>query len=398
MARDDKRVREALRLLAEAVRDRVDRHPWGHLLGGRNDSVRLALELPTALRETLDANSLGALSENISTVLDEAIHQLLTHRATLRPGTVFCLRCRSAECEHARPDDPRQVFAGFGRTGLPDFRDLGQLLLEHGDPEVDRLYRQPPELIARVVRGSQITAELIDAYQDPESGYRIHGQVIAGWYAVPDPAGRPQSVAVTLQVVSTQPRGARSRRYALNVLGLGPDGEPLETLYDRLGEIPWTDSVRWAQEILDTLGESKKQKRKKRGRGPGGGHSVERRIDGLLRAIARRLVKDRRAHRRKTRHARERHAQGDRPTPMALPDLARADEDDLLVDVRAETFVVLGEKGRAHVFSPQGKHVTSVRYNPASISRRRERGQWRPATRDEAAALKEAVKTGADNR
>lgn len=390
------RLEEALRLLAEEVRRRLDRHPWGHLLAGQGDALPLALELPTSLRESLGPGALGALTEDTSAALDEAIHRLLTHRAVLRPGSVYCLRCRSAECEHVRPDDPRQVFAGFGKTGLPGFRDLGQLLLEYGDEAVDRLYRQPPELVTRVMRGRQLTAELLDAYRDPESGYRIHGQVIAGWYAVPDPTGRPQAVAVTLQVVSTRPRGTRGRRYALNVLGLGPDGEPLENLYDRLGEIPWTESVRWAQTILDTVGEQDGQKGSaqsaKRARHKGlPGRGVERRIEGLLRSIARRLIKDRRARGRKTRHARKRHAQGDRPTPMALPDLARADDADVLVDVRAETFVVLGEKGRAHVFSPQGKHVTSVRYNPASISRRRDRGLWRQASKDEAAGLREAV-------
>jgi hypothetical protein len=102
---------------------------------------------------------------------------------------------------------------------------------------MDLLYRQPPELVTRVMPGTQLTAELIDAYRDPESGYRIHGQVIAGWYAVPDPTGRPSSVAITLQVVSTRARGTRDRRYALNVLGLGPEAEPLETLYDRLAWI-----------------------------------------------------------------------------------------------------------------------------------------------------------------
>ena len=396
------RLQEALRLLAEEVRQRVDRHPWGHLLAGRSDALSLLLELPTSLRESLTPDALGALAEDTSAALDDAIHRLLTHRAVLRPGRVFCLRCRNAECAHARPDDPRQVFAGFGRTGLPEFRDLGQLLLEHGDEAVDRLYRQPPELVSRVMRGRQLTAELLDAYRDPESGYRIHGQVIAGWYAVPDPTGRPQAVAVTLQVVSTRPRGTRGRRYALNVLGLGPEGEPLENLYDRLGEIPWRESVRWAQAILDTLGgpdresgekDAGNRSRKKRTKGRAG-RGVERRIEGLLRSIARRLVKDRRARDRKTRHARKRHAQGDRPTPMALPDLARADDADVLVDVRAETFVVLGEKGRAHVFSPQGKHVTSVRYNPASISRRRDRGQWRQASKEEAAGLREAVHSG----
>lgn len=405
----NRRLEQALRLLAEEVRGRLDRHPWGHLLAGGGDDLSLHLELPTSLRAGLNDGALGALTDATSESLDEALQQLLTHRATLRPGTVFCLRCRSAECDHAHPEDPRQVFAGFGRTGLPEFQDLGQLLLEYGDEEVDRLYRQPPELVTRVMPGKQLTQELIDAYRDAESGYRIHGQVIAGWYSVPDPTGRPWSVAITLQVVSTRPRGSRDRRYALNVLGLGPEAEPLETLYDRLGEIPWTEPVRWAQGILDTLGTSRqvtsqhgtsqhstsepgRKRRGRRGRKKPGERTVERRIDGLLRAIARRLVKDRRAEKRKTRHARKRHAQGDRPTPMALPDLDRADDSELLVDVRAETYVVLGDKGRAHVFSPQGKHVTSVRYNPASITRRQERGLWRPATRDEAAALREAVR------
>jgi hypothetical protein len=366
------------------------------LLAGRGDGLPLTLELPTSLRGNLGRGALSARADDAAEGLDEAIHQLLTHRAVLRPGTVFCLRCRSAECEHSRPEDPRQVFAGFGKTGLPVFRDLGQLLLERADEAVDRLYRQPPELVTRVMRGRQLTSELLAPYRDRESGYRIHGQVIAGWYRVPDPTGRPQAVAVTLQVVSTRPRGTRGRRYALNVLGLGPDGEPLENLYDRLGEIPWRDSVRWAQAILDTLGGSDHGKgagggtRKSRRKGPAS-RGLERRIEGLLQSIARQLVKDRRARDRKTRHARRRHAQGDRPTPMALPDLARADDGDVLVDVRAETFVVLGEKGRAHVFSPQGKHVTSVRYNPASITRRRERGQWRQASKDEAAGLREAV-------
>jgi len=397
------RLEEALRLLAEEVRGRLDRHPWGHLLAGRGGALPLTVELPTSLRESLGNGGLGALTAETSEALDEAIQQLLTHRATLRPGTVFCLRCRSADCEHARPEHPRQVFAGFGKTGLPVFQDLGQLLLEHGDEAVDRLYRKPPQLVTRVMRGSQLTSELLDAYQDPESGYRIHGQVIAGWYSVPAATGRPQPLAVTLQVVSTRPQGARRRRYALNVLGRGPDGEPLENLYDHLGEIPWRESVRWAQGILDTIGgppgdtkrgQGNKGQGKKGKKKGGGRRKTERRIDGLLRAVARRLVKDRRARDRKTRHARERHSQGDRPTPMALPDLARAADEDVLVDTQAETFVVLGERGRAHVFSPRGKHVTSVRYNPASITRRRERGFWRPATRDEAAALREAVKTG----
>lgn len=391
-------VEEALRLLTDEIRRRLERHPWSHLLAGRQDTLSLNLAVPASLRG--DVN-LGERVEATHLAIGQGIRALLAHRAAMRPGAVLCLRCGSADCEHASPAGPREVFAGYGSTGLPRFADLGQLLLELKDDRVDRLYRASPGLVTRVFAGRELTRELLPAYRDGATGYRIHGQVVAGWYQIPDPTGRPHALAITLQVVSTRPKGAPARRFGLNVLGIGPDEEPLAHLYDRLGEIPWTDTVRWAQEVLDAIERAAAEQggsggggKRKAGKAERGGKrkaSPKRRIDGLLNAIARRLQKARRAKRSKTRHAQEHHARGDRPTPMALPDLAQAKSDDFLVDVRADTMVVLGERGRAHVFSPEGKHVTSVRYSPASISRRRERGQWRPARRDEVASLKENV-------
>lgn len=384
------RVHRAVRLLAEEVRERLDRHPWGHLLAGRRDSLPLTLALPTLLKDRTE--TLDDLADDASASLDGVIQALLTHRATIRPGAVYCLRCETADCDHAMPTGPRQVFAGYGKTGIPRFEDFGQLLLELQDPRVDRLFGGSPEPLTLTFTDRELTSDLLPAYRDAERGFRIHGQVAAGWFAIPDPSGRPHTLAVTLQVVSTRAEGAARRRFSLNVLGLGPDGEPLEHLYDRLPEVPWRESVLWAQRILDSMSRPAKPSKTKKGSGasrkPKG---LKKRIDGMLASIARRLERKRRSKERKTRHARERHAQGDRPTPMALPDLARAGSDQILVDVRAETMVVLGDKGRAHVFSPEGKLVTSVRYNPASIERRRERGQWRPAQKDEAQALRAAV-------
>jgi hypothetical protein len=73
---------------------------------------------------------------------------------------------------------------------------------------------------------------------------------------------------------------------------------------------------------------------------------------------------------------------------MALADLARAAGEDLLFDTRSDTLVVVGDRGRAHVFSLEGKLVTSVRYNPASIEKRRKSGLWRPAAEEEVRSLK----------
>jgi hypothetical protein len=382
------RIERAVELLAEEARARLAAHPHAHLLAGAREDLALSLPIPTRPQRNDTPEHVAALARGLSESLDGALEALLAHRAAVRPGVVFCLRCRSAGCGHGEPPGPRQVFAGYGATGLPRFQDLGQLLLECGEERVDRLYGRSRDLLARVFVEDALTGELLPAYREVDNGYHLHGQVVAGWYTLPDDSGRPATLAVTLQIVSTrptsaQPGGAR-RRYGVNVLGRTPDGSPLEHLHDTLGEVPWSDSVRWAQRILDDLGKGRASKKPSP-------EALKKRMEGILGSMARRLEKDRRSRDRKTRHGRERHSQGDRPTPMALPDLARAPERDILVDVRAETLVVLGDRGRAHVFTPAGKLVTSVRYNPASIARRRQRGQWRPAKTEEAAALRQAV-------
>lgn len=416
------RLQQALALLAEEARARLARHPSGHLVAGRGEPVELTVTLPTSATGA----DLGALADEAAAALDRAVAGLVTHRATFRPGAVYCLRCNSAECEHAEPPGPRQVFAGYGKTGLPRFADFGQLLLERSDPRVDRLYASTPTLLTHTHVGRDLTADLLAPYRDNPAGYLLHGQVTVGWYRVPDAGGRPAPLALTLQLVSTRPPD-NPRRFGLNVLGTGPDGEPLENLFDRLGELPWAPHVRWAQEALESIGrtagrpgrgerggttgaETENQRKKgtgKRGPGkkgrkaPGGPERVspalEKRLTGVLNGLSRRLEKGRRAKERKTLHARERHAQGDRPTHMALADLARAGGGDILFDRRQETLVVLGDKGRAHVFNPGGKLVTSIRYNPESIARRRKQDQWRPASPDEIAALRGNVEAaGAD--
>lgn len=119
--------------------------------------------------------------------------------------------------------------------------------------------------------------------------------------------------------------------------------------------------------------------------------NVEKRIEGLANAVARRLEKDWRGKERRTAHGQQRHAEKDRPTRMAMADLARANAADLLFDTRRETLVVVGDRGRAHVFNLAGKLVTSVRYNPAVIEKRRQNGVWRPAAAEEIRKVREQV-------
>lgn len=380
MPSDDATLREALESLSRVLRQEIEEHPSGHLGPGRVPTVRLEVLVPVGG----DAGE-GHLEEARAEVR-RAAETLLLRRSVLRPGRVWCLRCASADCEHARIEDPRAVFTGWGPSGLPEFRDFAQWLLERRHDHIDRLYREPPGFVADVVSGRELASRLLEPFQDDDE-VRIHGQVVAGWYRVPraDAPGE-QLLAITIQVVSTRGR-KRRRQLGLQIIGSGLEDGEAEHLVRRMGRLPWADSLRWGQGILDQV-----QRMQRR---PGVRATLlSRRLEGTLKSIARRLSQDVRSRSRRTAHAEERHRQGDRPTRTAVRDLQQAGEDDVLRDRLRSTWIVLGEKSRAHVFSDGGKLVTSLRSSPDATRRKREKGRWTRASPEQAEDLRRAVLGG----
>lgn len=322
--------------------------------------------------------------ESLERQLETEIASHLAHNAILKPGHVYCLRCTSTDCEHAVASDERQVFAGYGPSGMPRFLDFGQWLLERQSPNLDHLYQKPPRLATDVISGHDLHAQLLPAFRDLKTHFRMHGQVTAGWYRLPRADGRLGSVALTFQVLSSIKGASRQkgrRRLGLNLLLKGFDGESIETLYDRLDELPWAPAVQWSQEALESIERSQGKK----GATP---QAIERRIEGVLQGIARRLQHDRRAREKRTQHAEQRHQEGDRPTRLAHRDLAAAKDDRIFFDNRTQALVVLGPRGRAHVWSPTGKLVTSLRASPDAVQRKQKLKIWRPAATDEIVALR----------
>lgn len=357
----------------------MQRHPSAHLLNGL-DTIELRLRLPTLDRGDWVAET----SQETSQSIDDALGRILLHRSVFKIGRVYCLRCASPDCEHAVPTFSTEVFAGYSPSGVPRFQDLGQWLLQHQDPRVDHVYRTPPGLVAHLATGADLLRHLLPAFRDADSGYHIHGQVAVGWYMFPTEYGVPTPVALTFQIVSTRPKKGR-QRFGLNLIGVGPDDEPLENLFDRIGEIPWLDASRWAQSILRDVERSASRRQ------PPKDEQIEKRLTGMLTGLARRLEHQRRARDRKTHHGQKRHRDRTRPTDMAFADLEHAKDENILVDTRRETLVVIGDRGRAHVFNLSGRLVTSIRYSPAAIDKRRQRGLWKAASRDQIGALKKKV-------
>lgn len=372
MSDRDDAVERALALLREAAQLEIERQPRGHTL--RAEEIAFAVELPLAAGTALD-RAAGATREQ----LRQAVEQAIEASAALQPGRVLDLRNGEAG---AAPPDGRHIFTGYEANGAPRFTPFHQWLLDIQHPDQEQIYRQPPGLVTVLLDEEDLYGEVLPAFKPKRPAVTVRGQLVGGWFQVPHRNGAPGYIALTFQALEVH---GRKGHFALEILGRGPDGEPLEEAVARLGEAPWRSAAAWGQKALDSI---RFQKVKPQSRGE--------RIQGILGGVARRLHQVRRGKDRRTGHAEKRHRAGRRPTRMAVADLEKADHRSVYFDRRHDTLVVLGERGRAHVWSPEGKLVTSIRYTPESIERKRRAEIWRPSTKDEADGLKSAVQSRGD--
>lgn len=366
--------RAILAHLQRLVRELVARKPGGHLIEGQVPPVQVDLTFGLDGAEADPETFARKLADAVDGRLDEAVQ----HQAAFRPGHAFCLRCGGPDCEHSRPPSSRHVLRGYTPTGTPRWDDFAQVMLDLRVEGVDALYDDPPAFLTVVQGPGEVHAGLVRAFEHPT--YRLLGQLLAGFFPVraTDREGRGV-VALTFQVAGTKTR--RGIRLGLNVLGRSPSGEDLGTLWERHRELPWRRGVRWAQAALATV-------RGARERDAG---RLEARVEGILGGLARRMQREQRARRRRTRHAEERHDSGRRPTRMAMEDVRAAARDDFLVDERSGSVVVLGDRGRTHFFGADGRLVSSVRYRRDAIRRKIDGGVWRAAADSEVAGVRSSA-------
>jgi hypothetical protein len=368
-------------LLRRMLRETLARRSGGHLVESSLDELDLRLRVPLRGPIAGQERFVAELTRSIERVVDDAIERA----AAFRPGYAFCHRCAGAVCEHAAPPSARHVFLGYGPTGTPRWEDFAQVCLDRRHPEVDRLYHDPPAFLTLLQDAAELRGGLLDAFAAER--YELVGQLIAGFFPVRTYDGEGRGVlALTLQVAAWRPPRGRLR-LGLNLLGRTPTGEDLGMLWERHHEIPWRRAVGWAQSALSSVTSVK-------GRPEPSRELVERRCLGILRGLARRLEHEQRARFRRTRHAEERHDSGERPTRKALDDTRAAGPEAFFVDERRGTIVVLGDRGRTHFFTAEGRLVSSVRYSREAIERKRKRGVWREAHADEAESLLQRLAEG----
>lgn len=357
------RVHRDLQALARELADRLDVP-----LGG-SDPVR---EIDLHLRLSLDGAPArdGVAAAHILDAVADRLRDLQDTGDTVVTGRVHCFQCRRDDCVHASPPDPRSVFLAYTATGKPAWCEFTEACLAWGEPRVDLLYEEPPTVIAVQRSGHDLSGELIAGFGRDERSYRLLGQVACGYLPFTGPQGRDRG-ALTLQVVGAR-RGRGPVRLHLNAVGLHAGLEAGRGRPAWWDQRALTDCIRDAREQLQALS--------LRLRGLDGGvrREIEGGVDAALGRLRGALERRYRPQQHRTLHARERRSEGDRPTHAAVADAERAADERLLYEPDRDTVIVLGPKGRVHVFAGDGRHVTSLHHQRDAIERRLDRKQWVP--------------------
>ena len=324
---------------------------------------------PGPIRLTLDlAVPPGEGLESLAGQIARAVRRAASAGEAVRPGRVFCYRCESASCEHSGAPRPQSVFGGYGPTGVPQWTDLAQLLLDLKDARVDELFEDPPATVARLIYGRELKGRQLHPFGRASKRYDLLGQLVAGYFGA-----RPDTLsAVTVQAVESRHADGRTR-LALNVVGAAPP------------DPAFADALRSARLRLEGIEEDLA-----RSGDPGERSRRLSRIPGLLSELGRSIERAARQRGRRTRHAEERREER-RPTQTAMRDAREAGDGSLYRDEERNTLIVLGPRGRVHAFTAEGKHVTTLTLESDALERRLRRERWRPARGDEIAEFRKSL-------
>lgn len=324
----------------------------------------------------------AALAEGILAQIVEALRDASRAHTPLQVGRALCLRCREGGCDHARPTSRSAVFIGYAPNGTPRWDEFTSRCLALDPGRAARLYGPSPQISALVHPGAELCRDLLPEFGGSSPSFRLLAQLDFGLLTL-----REERVAASVQILRLHPPGAQARTQ-LHIVGLDP--RELEVDPAQLGG-------RDPGRLLDLL-------RSVRQRAPGLAHRaagvarngaappLDELAQGLLNRLRSGLERTSRQRSRRTLHAGHHSEAADRPLEMALRDARYAGDDALLVEPRRATCIVLGPRGRVHVFSESARLVTSLKLDGDAVRRRRSRGRWQEATPEQRDAFRQALR------
>lgn len=391
----EQRAERTLQHLDELARDIVR-----HMAGDDVDLEALRIILPLELPGPSDEDARKARAHSVVQSLRGRLAEAIKATQTFVPGHVYDFQSASADGPHSQPPDAVSTFVGYSPTGRPTWKSFVSVCVDAKEPEVDRLFPRPgerPAIIVRAMEAPQLKDGMLPGFGRGSLAYNVLGQVVAGllphdldargFESTRGFEGAEGRVALTLQIVETR-SGVRGRRLRLNMIGIG--AERLADLAAEGAEQARPERLRkvmaQARIELDKLG-----RRAHRAEKSGHAFDLEEPVSQLIARLRADVDRVLRGGRHRTRHAEDRHREGDRPTGSALADVRAAPDHSFFKDPRADTIIVVGKKGRAHVFSPQARHVTSLQLEPGELTKKTSRARWLPLTREELSAFRQRL-------
>lgn len=357
------------------------REAYGEMFGyGDNHARAFTLELKVIVEPASlwRVRAEPPLDEQIR----EAVRDMAIRAEVFRTGRVYCYHCESAECPHSVPPRPSSVFGGYSATGFPRWPELAQVMLDLRHPNVDLLYRaNGQDLVAAYVDAEALKCHQLDVFGRSSKTYDILGQVVFGFLQMKprdENLPEPERVGFTVQAVETR-RLDGSPRLELNVLGRLWDGTQAIDAFGGPYHLRILNVIMDARRRIRQMGPTNKRIAK-----PLSARlkpDIPVRTAHILREMSRSLERIGRQTGRRTVHAEERR-DANRPTSKAWEDAASAPLDHILWDVHRHTVVVVGPRNRVHIFSPEGRHVTSLLLEGEAIRSRLRRRRWRPMSSD----------------
>ena len=317
-------------------------------------------------------------SKSASQVLERILQRVKEVRdndRALVPGSVYSYFSESAQGEECRPKELREVFDGYTSTGRPNFTDFVTMAIERKQDGIDELLGGEDHVLTHVTMGRVLRTAQLAEFGKSSPVFQILGQVDAGLYSVMNSSTK---AAFSFQLL----RGAtleglpRLRVHAVGAADLMDLADPsiantLSRFQRRLDQ----EALRLAGKLAQTEEVDE-----------------EEFVLPMLQDLAKQLAGQARRKSRRTKHAEERSEDRERPTDKAFGDARSASDDHLLWDDRENTAVVLGPRGRVHVFTPEAKHVTSLVMQGSAINKRRQQRQWRDAEPEERGEFRMAVR------
>ncbi|MEC7583807.1 MAG: hypothetical protein VYE77_05775, partial [Planctomycetota bacterium] len=253
----------------------------------------LDLNLRVPLEEQADAR--GAAAQAVEQIL-QRVREVREHERALRPGAVFCYFSGSAEVEHCRPEEPRQVFEGYNSTGRPTFSDFVTMSIERKDEGIDQLLAGAEVVLTHVTMGRVLRTQQLAEFGGESPVYKILGQVDAGLFRV---LGAEQKCAFSFQLLrgTTLEGKPRLRLHSVGKVDLMDLADPgVLNILSRFQRRLDTESLRLM------------------GKEQGGEVDDEAFVLPLLQDLAQKLQGRVRSTGRRTQHAVVRSDEGQRPT------------------------------------------------------------------------------------